>query len=842
MIKHKSKISNVTITKAKKHKSYIKQKFAQRYEPDIKIGLSGDIVQQRIEQGLYNDKPVSRSKSYARIVFENVFNFCNTITLSLVILLIAINAANQAVSSCIIFINMAIGIYQEIKAKRTVEKLALVVDSYCEVVRDGITLTISTRELVLDDIFIINAGMQVPVDCELVDGIVEVDESILTGESAFIRKDFKASLLAGSHIVSGQAIARADKVGRECYIENVARIARRVTKPRSNIFNVLDKIIKGITIGLVPLALLLFISTRIAANAPINDTMIQVAGSVIGMLPVGMFLLTSTALASSVLKLSKKNTLAQDLYGVEMLAMVDTLLVDKTGTITNGMLEVKEEMSLSNEIEDIGSILMTLFSATNDNNATAIALKTKYKDGVVQNITNFTAFSSTRKYSAVEVDGEKVYCLGAPDFVVSQCQQLDDFAYRSSCCCNRSLVLARFDGKLDDMKKEDMIPLFAFSLEDKLREDVKETLDWFHQNDVDIKIVSGDNPFTVSEIALKTGVFGAENYINCYEMSDEDIDGKLEKNTVFGRVSPEQKSKIVNMLQSKGRVVGMIGDGVNDVQALREADCSISFASANEVARNISRIIMMDSNFKSLPEAVKEGRRVIGNVEKVSSLYIMKNLFVMVMTFIFAITTFIIKEDIYPFIPTRLLVLELFVIGIPTVALALQSSNRRVQGSFLRNIMKSSIPAGFSLIFGVGLVLILLAVGVIDTSAIQNVKDYNSSIACITLTMAGFSALFIIALPLNRYRLTVIFSMIALTLGCVLLDQFALNSWFFTIETISNPIHILWIGAGTALATIVNIALRYAINKVDIRWEQSSQQKTLRQQDEEYALAPKIEN
>lgn len=809
----------ITKARSKSKKDSLKLKKAERYNPDITTGLNLETVSQRVEDNLTNHKPINRSKSYSRIVFENVFNFCNTITLILVIILIAVGQPNQTVSSSIILLNIAIGIYQEIKAKWTVEKLSLVVDSTCEVLRGGEISTISTKEIVLDDLFYLTAGLQVPVDGVIVDGIIELDESILTGESEVVKKNVNNPVLAGSHIVAGKALVRADRVGKDCYIENVARIARRVAKPRSNIFRVLDKIIKGITVALIPLALLLFISTRLVAQASLGATITQVAGAILGMLPIGMFLLTSTALASSVLKLAKKNTLAQDLYSVEMLAMVDTLLLDKTGTITDGKLKVVGEMPLTQENLDLNTIITTIVEATHDRNPTALALKEKYARGKKLNVVDVMPFSSGRKMSAVEIESNIVYCLGAPEYVVEGCEALNNYVETGCQICCRSLVLGRFNGTLAELNKKNTQALYAFSLEDKLRDDVKDTLNWFFENGVDIKIVSGDNPRTVSEIAQLTGVKNAEKYVNCSELSDAELEERAADTAIFGRVAPEQKSKLVNYLQNKGRVVGMVGDGVNDVQALKEADCSISFASANEVARNISRIIMLDSNFKALPDVVSEGRRVISNVEKVSALYIMKNLFVMFMTLLFSIVAFVVKKDLYPFIPTRMLLIELFVIGIPTFALALQANNKRVEGNFLTNIMKSCVPAAMSLITGVGFVLILMFTGVIDFGGITSpLADYRSSLAVVTFTMAGFSALFIIALPLNKFRLIVLFGAFALSIVGLFLDNFLLDGWFLEIKLIKDGMHILWVAVGVALAAASHLFYRKVVSKIDEKW------------------------
>lgn len=803
---------NKKILKArnKTKKDSHKLKKADRYYPNILTGLTFNQVEERRRDNLTNEKPINRSKSYSRIIIENVFNFCNTVSIVLVILLILIGAWDYTISSCIIFINMAIGIYQEIKAKWTVEKLALVVESSCEVLRNGKYSIISTKDLVLDDLYVMTSGLQIPVDGIIQTGSIEIDESILTGESFPVRKGSGEYVLAGSHIVGGKAVVRADRVGKDCYIENVARIARRVSKPRSNIFHVLDKIIKGITFILIPLAVLLFISNRIVADNEMKETIIQVSSSILGMLPIGMFLLTSTALAASVLRLSKRNTLAQDLYSIEMLAMVDTLLLDKTGTITDGKLELCDTLMIEENGVNLYDIITTLMSATSDRNSTADAIKQHFEGGVFLPVINSLPFSSGRKYSAITLKNGDSYALGAPDIMVFDNEKLNAFIESNSLSCRRTLLLAKIEGEIKDINICKVTPLYAFALEDRLREDVRDTLKWFKNNDVDIKIVSGDNPKTVSEIGLKTGVLGAENYINCSEYNDRQLEEVVEDTVVFGRVAPEQKSKIVNMLQKKGRIVGMIGDGVNDVQALKEADCSISFASANEVARNISRIIMLDSNFKTLPGIVGEGRRVISNIETVSALYIMKNIFVMFMTLLFAVSAFFTKSASYPFDTKKMLLIEFFVIGVPTFALALQRNNRRVEGNFLRNILKSCFPAGISLILGVSFIFFINKLYGYNT-------QYSASMAAIALTMAGFSALFIIALPPNKFRLSVVVGMLLISIIGIYVDGTYLNGVFLNIEMIRLA-DVLWIALSTFIATIVNIFLRKAVEKIDIKY------------------------
>jgi cation-transporting ATPase E len=787
-----------------------KMQNATRFETTIELGLTDKQVALRKDEHLTNAKPINRSKSIPKIIFDNFFNFCNTITIGLVILLIAVGAGSYAVSSSIIFISIAIGIAQEIRAKRTVEKLSMVVDSVCEVLRDGIWEEMSTRELVLDDIFKIKAGTQVPVDSSVKAGFVEVDESILTGESMPVKKVEGDSVLAGSRVVSGEAFCRAEKVGKDCYIENIARVARRVNKPYSNIFTNLNRIIVAITFILVPLSILLLISNIVEKNQPIQ-TIINVSSAAIGMIPVGMFLLTSTALAVSVIKLSKKNCLAQDLYSIEMLAMVDTLLLDKTGTITDGNLEIVDRQVYQNPNYEINDIIAEILGKTNDKNATAIAFsKIIDKKSEIETIKVFP-FSSKRKYSGIMTE-KGSYLLGAPDFICRDNESINEYVNTHSNMGRRTLLLVHFDGDLDEFDKEKSTPIAIYALEDSLRSDVQSTLAWFSENDVNVKIVSGDNPITVSKIAEKAGVSNADKYLNCNGISDEELRAHCLDTTVFGRVNPEQKQAIVHYLQENNKIVGMIGDGVNDVQALKDADCSISFACANEAARNISRIVLMDSNFKTLPKIVEEGRSVIGNVEKVSSLYIMKNLFIMFFTLVFAIVGFVTKDLTYPFDTKKILLIELFVIGIPTFIIAVQPNRRRVEGDLMKNIITSSIPAALSLIAGVAVIFIMLEFRNMDYIDSSLVGNYQNSLLSIALTLAGFCSLFIICLPLNKFRLCVIAGVFVLAIAGICIDYYVLtpvmgdNNFLNIIPP--KGIDYLYLLASGVVATLVNLGFR----------------------------------
>ena len=810
-------------------------KNAERFTPDISKGLDGAVVAQRREDNLVNIKPINRAKSYPRIIFENIFSFCNIVTLFLMLLLVCIGAADYALSSSIIIISMVIGIVQEIKAKQSVEKLSLTVESTCTVIRDGEKKEISTKELVLDDVYIAEAGAQVPVDSVIADGYVEVDESILTGESIPVKRTAGENIYAGSIVMEGQAVARADRVGKDCYIESIARAARKVERPKSRIFNSINNFIKVATVILAVLAVILIISQRLAAQMDDwnswKDTIITVSSSIIGMIPVGMFVMMSTALAVSVLRLSKHSALPQDLYSVEMLARVDTLLLDKTGTITSGDLEVVDIKTLTEPTVDLRDLMCTFTEATKDKKSTARALDRKFEGGNVLKFTDALSFSSARKYSAVTLEGGKSYLLGAPEYVTVLSEEAKEYLSGQSKLGRRSVLLAQFDGPISEAVPEKTMPLDIFILEDSLRTDVRSTLEWFYKNDVDVKIISGDNPETVSNIAAKTGVFNADKWVNCRGLSKEELEEKAEEGVVFGRVSPDQKRDIVRCLQRKGRTVGMIGDGVNDVKALRESDCSISFGSANEVARNISRIILTDNNFSTLPTIVNEGRSVIGNIEKVSALYIMKNIAIMVLTLAFAIAGFVNPAISYPISTKQLLLLEFFVIGVPSLAFAMQKGNaRRVTGNFMRNVLKSALPASLALILSVAIIYPLGMNGVFAAAS----ETYVVSVTGMALTVTGFMCLLIISLPPDKFRLIVAAVMFAVSIAAIYADYYLIGSWLGPDETFLGMVPLEsgadagWLALAAAAGTIVNIAALLAGRYIERKYGDRLDERLLR--------------
>ena len=814
-----------------KQKDSQKMKKADRLFPQSDYGLTANQVESRQNDHLTNQRNTKESKSYLRIVADNLFNFCNVVCIALVILLCSIGAWDYTLSTSIILVNIVIGIWQEVKAKKAVSKLAIVHKAGVKVIREGKEQEIDSADIVLDDVIVLGAGAQAPVDCILLDGYMEVDESILTGESVPIRKNIGDNILAGSHIVAGEARCRADRVGKDCYIEKILRIASKFNKPKSMIFNTLNFIIKCLSVVLVILGVFIFLSEKLTMTGQWRDLIITVASSILGMLPVGMFMLTSTAIAGSVLKLSKTGALPQDIYSIEMLAQVDTLLLDKTGTLTNGQMKVVDVKILDPQI-DVGSIVASINYWTRDNKPTARALvdyfggnfdkasqdsaETQQRLSRVLDCDEVRSFSSLRKCSAIKI-GEDCYFLGAPDYVAVSSADTEKYCHDNACVGKRTIMLSTAKGDVDRLDKTKAKPIALFALEDKLRENVKDPLDWFALNDVDIKIISGDNPETVSYVAAKAGVKDADKYINCSLAENLSTD-VVEDTVVFGRVSPSQKEEIVKALQDSGRVVGMIGDGVNDIQALKESDCSISFLGAHEVARNISRIVLLNNDFGAMPSIVREGRRVINNMEKVSSLYIMKTLFIMVMTFVFSIITLATHTPSYPFDTKKIMIVEMFVIGLPTYIYAFQPNDARISGRFMHNIIKSSISALVGLCVAV---FVMYALNIrIDFAGVENVENYRNSLLTIALITASFGAMLIISAPLNKLRACVIAAMIVLTVASVYIDSHYLGNLFFGLEVVAWR-HLPYALASGLVGTALHLALYWIVEAMDKRWGES---------------------
>ncbi len=682
-----------------------------------------------------------------------------------------------------------IGIIQEIRSKRTIDKLSLITAPTVIAVRSGEQTTIPVNELVLDDIVRLEMGNQICSDCIIMNGECEVNESIITGESIAVHKKEGDILYSGSYISSGSCYARVEKVGDNNYIETLASNAKKYKKPRSELRGSIMMIIKVVTVFIIPISLLMIIgglsrSQNMVTADDVRRTINSTSGAIIGMIPAGMFLLTSVALAVGVIRLAKKNALVQDLYCIEMLARVDVLCLDKTGTLTDGTMRVKATIPFENDLDyDIKDVVGSLLSATGDNNQTAIALGNEFGSMAKFKTINAIPFSSQRKYSAASFEEVGTFVLGAPEFVIkTRNKMLEALVNENVSQGYRVVLIAHSDKTIEnETLPPDLEPMFLISIEDHIREDAIDTIKWFKENEVDIKIISGDNPITVSEVAKRVGVAGAEKYISLDGLSSQEVIEAANQYTVFGRVTPEQKCLLIRAQKAKGHTVAMMGDGVNDILAMREADCSVAIASGSAAARNVSHLVLLDSNFSSMPSVVIEGRRVVNNITKSSSLFLMKTFMSICLSIIF-----ILMGRDYPLQTNYLLLLEMFVIGLPSFFLALQTNKQRIQGNFLSNVISRAIPGGCALVINVMLMYLYREFVVHTYGAGALGADIFTSLLVLSLSWTGFMVLIKICEPFNAYRVFLVIITFALMLVTIILMGDTLG---ITAFDLTQPVH-----------------------------------------------------
>lgn len=715
----------------------------KRVRTDASTGLTDDQVQERILKGQTNHTPNRNVKTYKRIFFENTVTFFNILCLAVAISLICVGAWSNCLFMAIIIINTAIGIIQEIRAKKTIEKLSLLTAPAVKVVRSGIERTISTDEVVIDDIVVLSNGKQVVADCSIVEGSVEVNESMLTGESLPIKKKVGDTLLAGSFIVSGNCKCRVEKVGSNNYIQQLSAKAKQYRRPKSELFNSLKGIIKVIGIIIIPIAILMIINNYSSTNS-ITKTVTQTAGSIIGMIPSGMFLLCSVTLTVSVIKLSRRQALVQDLYCVEMLARVNVLCLDKTGTITDGTMKVYNCIQLSNTNYTLKRIMGSMLSALGDNNQTSQALINYFGYNKELKPVVTLPFSSTRKLSAVSFENAGTYIMGAPEFVIpnNPDEKINNLVEQYSKDGYRVLLVAYSSSNIiKDNPPSNRTPVALLILEDRIRDDAVSTIAWFKNNDVKVKIISGDNPLTVAEIAKRVGVENTESFINLEGLNEKQVIAAANKYTVFGRVTPEQKAILIKAIKADGNTVAMTGDGVNDILALKEADCSIAMASGSEAVRSVSHMVLLNSDFGSMPATVLEGRRVINNVQKSSSLFFMKTIF----TIIFSIICLILQTP-YPLSTVQMLLMETFVIGIPSFFLAFLPNDKRISGKFIYNLIRNALPGAITLILNVSSIYLFIYLTTGDIKPAPQL-ELISTMCALTLTFTGLGLLIRLCKP-----------------------------------------------------------------------------------------------
>ena len=910
----------------------------ERFEPNINFGLNEAQVNQRIKEGLINDTKKQYSKTYKQIFFKNIFTFFNILCLGVAIALVVVREYKNLSFMLILGCNTVIGIVQEIKAKKIIDKLSIVTTPTAIVVREGLQSEIKIQDLVLDDIIKLKSGKQISADCIVVDGDIEVNESLLTGESIAVKKKSGDTLYAGSYITSGSCYARVNRVGQDCYIQRLQARAKRYSKPKSELLRSLKTVTTFVTIVIVPLGTIVAWKNYTAAQSTVpaaafgktgelvvygvnnddeyeigkitdmyntddddpntfssikyttiesgngnlipsvsqiklaydnkvsgnisvasikvtelvkNDTeygyengstyewdfkahaedpleticsryngaknnsrysdgtiklddtgdyfvtksfdnnksfstltveiMVQsrgygfdetelgvtdaqiakqtitkTAGSLVGMIPTGLFLLVTIALAVSVVKLAQSETLVQELYCIEMLARVDCICLDKTGTITDGTMVVKDIIDIApiNPKDTPIDIIMGAFlGALEDNNMTSVALKKRFGENFELHAIATLPFSSSRKLSAVTFEGKGTYILGAPEFVYQgKSKKISSIVAKKYAMGYRVLMLAKSDKPIvDDKAPTNCTPIILITIEDHIREEAFDTIKWFKENGVQVKVISGDSAAAVAEIAAKVGIEGAGDYITLEGLSPQEVEQVASSYTVFGRVSPDQKAILIRSLKSKGNTVAMTGDGVNDILAMKEADCSIAMANGSEAARNVAHLVLLDSNFASMPKVVLEGRRVINNIQSSASLYLMKTIFVMVITLLSILLSKVFYDG-YPFEPIQFFLLELLIIGFPSTILALQPNKEKIKGNFLANIILSCLSQAFCLIVTVLVIYLVSIKGVEGLNLTTKDSAIVNSICVMSLTYVGLVILFNICRPFNILR------------------------------------------------------------------------------------------
>lgn len=750
-----------------------------RYAPDYREGLTDEQVAERVHAQATNETIDPSFKTNKQIVLQNIFTYFNLIFIVLAVLLCLVSSYKNLTFLPVILANTGIAIYQEIRSKKILDNLSVLNAAKVTVVRNGAANKIDMEELVLDDVILLETGQQIPADGYVLDGKLQVNEALLTGEADEIVKEVDDYLMSGSFVVSGKAYVRLDKVGYDSYISQLTAKAKKMGGgEQSEMIASLNKLIKWIGIIIIPIGITLFSQSYFFNGNTIKESVVAMEAALIGMIPEGLYLLTTIALAMSAARLAKQRVLLHDMKSIETLARVNVLCVDKTGTITENQMSVQKLVIAKNEQAEqqatrIQELISDYAKAMANDNATMQAIKTYFNKPTDQEPLSILPFSSVQKFSSVTfADG--VYVLGAPEMVLrerfetvkNEFNQYADQGYRV-------LVFGSYQGILSEALLEaEVIPLAYLLIANPIRKEAPDTFAYFKEQGVAIKVISGDNPQTVSTVALQAGIANADQYIDVSQLAEEDYLSAVEKYTVFGRVKPEQKMQFVQLLKQKN-TVAMTGDGVNDILAMKEADCSIAMASGNEATIQAAQVALLDSDFSRMPEIVAEGRRVVNNIERSASLFLVKNIFsflLSVFSVLFALT--------YPLEPSQITLISLFTIGLPSFLLALEENKNRIEGKFIVNVLEKAIPGGLTDMTVVGT---LVVGGVI----LHLNKTDVSTASTMLLTAVGFLVLYKICHPLNQFRGRIIlFCAAGILFSVVFLHK------LFSISAIS-PVSIL---------------------------------------------------
>ena len=768
-------------------------------------GLTDEEVRQRVEEGLTNRADISTDKTTKEIVISNVFTYFNLIFLVITILLIMVGSFRNLTFLPIIIGNTVIGIVQEIRAKKTLEKMSLLNAPHADVIRNGSVKQISTEELVKDDVILLTAGKQICADAVVISGNIQVNESLLTGEADEVEKTEGSTLMSGSFVVSGECYARLEKVGNESYISRLSLEAKSMGgKEQSEMIRSINLIVKWVGIVIIPIGLILFWQSHFVNGESITKSVTSTVAAIIGMIPEGLYLLTTVALALSTMKLARKKVLLHDMKSIETLARVDVLCVDKTGTITEPDMKLKEIFLCKNSgadgtqtaltLDELKSLILDYANASVDNNATMLALKAYAAEALTNNISALhrtavsqQAFSSSLKYGSVTFS-DGTYLLGAPEFIMH-----DDFARIEEEIIpyadkgDRVLLFARYNGEnVENGINGSVTPLGFVALANPIRENAVKTFEYFKSQGVAIKVISGDNPRTVSRIAIQAGIESAESFVDAATLDTEDkIADAVNKYTVFGRVTPKQKKQLVKALQAKGHTVAMTGDGVNDILAMKDADCSVAMASGSEAAAQAAQVVLLDSDFAHMPDVVYEGRRVVNNIQRSASLFLVKNIFSLLLS-LFSVILMV----TYPLEPAQVSLISMFTIGVPGFLLALEQNKDRIKGRFITNVMLKALPGGLTDVIAVGALVVCGEVFCISDASI-------GTIATLVLSVVGFMILFKISEPLNGMKYAVIIGNIA---GLVFSGFFLKK--LFALTDLSNICILLMIVFGFAAESL----------------------------------------
>ena len=768
-------------------------------------GLTDEEVRQRVEEGLTNRADISTDKTTKEIVISNVFTYFNLIFLVITILLIMVGSFRNLTFLPIIIGNTVIGIVQEIRAKKTLEKMSLLNAPHADVIRNGSVKQISTEELVKDDVILLTAGKQICADAVVISGNIQVNESLLTGEADEVEKTVGSTLMSGSFVVSGECYARLEKVGNETYISKLSLEAKSMGgKEQSEMIRSINLIVKWVGIVIIPIGLILFWQSHFVNGESITKSVTSTVAAIIGMIPEGLYLLTTVALALSTMKLARKKVLLHDMKSIETLARVDVLCVDKTGTITEPDMKLKDIFLCKNSgadgtqtaltLDELKSLILDYANASVDNNATMLALKAYAADDLTNNTSALhrtalsqQAFSSSLKYGSVTFS-DGTYLLGAPEFIMHEDfarieEEIIPYADKG----DRVLLFARYDGEnVENGINGSVTPLGFVALANPIRANAVKTFEYFKSQGVAIKVISGDNPRTVSRIAIQAGIESAESFVDAATLDTEDkIADAVNKYTVFGRVTPKQKKQLVKALQAKGHTVAMTGDGVNDILAMKDADCSVAMASGSEAAAQAAQVVLLDSDFAHMPDVVYEGRRVVNNIQRSASLFLVKNIFSLLLS-LFSVILMV----TYPLEPAQVSLISMFTIGVPGFLLALEPNKDRIKGHFITNVMLKALPGGLTDVIAVGALVVCGEVFCISDASI-------GTIATLVLSVVGFMILFKISEPLNGMKYAVIIGNIA---GLVFSGFFLKK--LFALTDLSNICILLMIVFGFAAESL----------------------------------------